>query len=71
MPDPMFPFIEDNSKDREKRERSTTQRFWVFWVPLGFVAALVLSMVTDSGEVFLPAWGVSVIVLWAFDREGK
>ena len=40
------------------------KKFWVLYAGLGAVMAFVLCVLTNA-NVFLPAWGLSTLVIWA------
>lgn len=51
-------------KPEPEPEPSDTRRFWVLCVPLGLVLGFGLSVLLNT-DVFFPASGVFILLLWA------
>jgi len=56
-------FVEDLHKIKFVPKPENNRVFWIIQVPLAFVLALVVSILTQV-NVLLPAWGVFTILLW-------
>lgn len=62
MSEIMFPIIEDPRPENERKRKAATRTFWFLWVPAGAFVAGVIAGVSGYPEMFLPVWGIWVIV---------
>jgi hypothetical protein len=50
--------------------KSGMRRFWFICVPVGFVLGFALSVIIGA-NIWLPAWGISTLLIWAVGAEGE
>ena len=55
---------DDPKPAKEAAAKRNKQTFWGICVPIGGVAAFVLTLVTGEAGVFFPAWAVLSLILW-------
>jgi antibiotic biosynthesis monooxygenase (ABM) superfamily enzyme len=55
----------------DPRKEPRARQYIVLWVVLGAVVAGFIALLNQSPGVFLPAWGLCSLVLWAVGSSVK
>lgn len=62
-------FQQEDPKPEQTRQKKTSFRaFWFIYVPLGALAGFGACVLSGSGAVFFPVWGLMTLFLWAFNK---
>ena len=55
---------DDPAPIKAKTDKHNFRTFWFVCVPGGALAAFLLTLLSQDGGVFIPAWAVGSMVLW-------
>ena len=59
-----MPSRDEVEKEKERQATHEFRGFVFLCVPLGAIIAFFITLMADSGGVFLPAWGVCSLILF-------
>jgi hypothetical protein len=56
----------EKTRIKERKEKHEFRAFWLLWVPLGFVAAIVIALATNVGNSgFFVIWAGATLLIAA------
>ena len=60
--------VEDPEPEKKRKKKSDMRVFWFIYVPLGALAGFGACILSGTGAVFFPVWGLMTLFMWAFNR---